>query len=131
MLYTDGCVQCFTEGWEGSSEMSRGLLHSDCTHFEVGFLKADDPPSDVARDLTNGHAVAVPTAESTYMPAAAELAPTSAHRAGLECAQITPAESPKYAWKAGATGNRTRAGPCTSGLRGTLSAFVDWRLRRR
>ena len=92
--------------------MGRSLLPSDSAHFEVGYLIADESQSDVARGLTNGHAVAVSTAGSSKrMPAAEELAPTSAHRAGYKHVRTTLASLPNKACMAGTVVRYIRAGP--------------------
>lgn len=90
--------------------MGRSLLSSDGTHFEVGFLIADDSLSDVARGLSNGHAVAVPTSGSKQMPAV-ELATTSAHHAGYMHGRIKLSSPSEIARKVGTADPYMRAGP--------------------
>lgn len=88
--------------------MGRSLLSSDGARFLVDYLLADDSLSDVARGLSDGHAVAAPTGGSEPMPA--QLAPTSVHHAGYSHVRIKQASLPEVATTVSAT-QRMRAGP--------------------
>lgn len=88
--------------------MGRSLLSSDGARFVVDYLIADDSLSDVARGLSDGHAVAASTGGSELMPA--ELAPTSVHHAGYSHVRIRQASVPEVASTVGAN-QRMRAGP--------------------